>query len=98
MSLETVTESTESFLGGIVAAAQHLIAFAANASQSIHALEASDPLVAQAIALAEKTGVVYPPVGEAISIAKAVLGIAQVMVSATSAAGAASVAPNRPST
>ena len=71
---------------GINAAAKQLLVLAAGATQSVHAMEASDPLVASAITLAEHE---VPGLTQAVGIADAVLAFVQVVAHATSAAAGA---------
>lgn len=75
---------------GVNDAATTLVTLAAGATQSVHDLEASDPLVASAITLAEHE---VPGLTQAVGIAQAVVAFAQVVAHATTAAAATAGAP-----
>jgi len=81
----------------IATSASHLLTLVASAEQSIHNLEASDPLVQTAVNLAASELEKVPVVGAIEPILLAVLHSAQALATvASTAAAAAPVAPVTP--
>jgi hypothetical protein len=83
---------TNDILNAIGLGATKLLTLVAGAEASVHNLEANDPLVGQAIALAVKEVGTFPAATQVLSIGKAVLGLAQMMASMTQAAGMQAIA------
>ena len=71
-----------SFMDGVTAAASHLVALAAGAAEKIHEYRADHPLVAQALALAEKD---FPGLLVVEGVAQTVLALAQTAVNSLQA-------------
>jgi hypothetical protein len=69
------------------AAAMHLLTLVASVERSVHAIEASDPLVGQAMTLAFDVAAQHGlPVTAVAMLGKAVLALAQAVATSTAAA------------
>ncbi len=78
-------------MNGIANAANKLLTLSAGVEGTVHTLESTSPLVAGAITLAEQEVGAFPAVAQSEAIFNAVLGLAQVIASATSQAASTAV-------